>query len=299
MKSPAKSIFLLGLILPLLPVRPALGWYDWPHRVIAEIAEIHLDQDARQEVAFLLGEKTRMADVANWADQIRHDCWWTAPWHFINWPLELEIPDYDVLATRRGNVVWAVEKQLAIFRDRQKSREDRREALEFVIHFVGDLHEPLHCGQREDRGGNSIPVLFQGRRINLHAAWDGEIYDTGGETPARHAAGLLEGLQPAERDRIMRGCPYDWAVESHRIDRDFVYARLPDLTGDAGRPQAPELSGPYAEAARPIIRRRLLEAGLRLAYLLNQAVANASPQLPATPTAHHGGSGDRTPSPNK
>ncbi len=275
------TIFLLPL-LSLLIVPAAWAWSTWQHQVIAEIAEEHLQPEVLREVKYLLGKHNRMSDEAGWADYIRGYWWWSAPWHYINWPLELEEPDFDVLATRRGNVVSALEKQLEIYSDRKQSRQERLDALKFVIHFVGDAHQPLHCGKVDDRGGNDIPVRLQGKLTNLHSAWDGWMYDRGGDTPAAHAARLLLSLKPGERDRIMRGRPLDWAMESHRISREFVYPRLEDLAIRKEPSLPPELAGPYAEAAEPIIRRRLLEGGLRLAYLLNQTGEASAEPPPAT-----------------
>ncbi len=299
---------LLLLLLSLLLAPAGRAWKVWHHQVIAEIAENHLQPETLREVKYLLGEKYRMSDEAGWADYIRGYWWWSAPWHYINWPLELEEPDYDVLATRRGNVVSAIEEQIAIYRDRTQSRQDRLDALKFVIHFVGDAHQPLHCGKGDDRGGNDVPVRFQGKLTNLHAAWDGAIYNDGGEKPADHAARLLKGLKPEERDRIMRGRPYDWVVESHRIAREFVYPRLEDLAVREGEVLPPELSGPYAETAGPIMSRRLIEGGLRLAYLLNQpgedkpapaAEATTKPETePPAPEAQPEEAGAAATSPN-
>lgn len=271
MKNHKIQVLVLFFSLALLAAPAGRAWNIWQHQVIAEIAERHLHPETRREISYLLGVRYRLADEAGWADYIRGSWWWTAPWHYINWPLELEEPEYDVFSTRQGNIVSAIEEQLKIYRDRKKSRRDRLEALQFIIHFVGDIHQPLHCGQDEDRGGNDVPVRFRRQLTNLHACWDGKIYDGGRETPAVHAAVLLEGLQPEERDRIMGGRPYDWAVESHRIDREFIYPRLEDLADRKSELLPPELSGPYTEAAQPIFRRRLLEGGLRLAYLLNEA----------------------------
>lgn len=286
--------YALGLLvsLSLLLAPPALGWRYRQHAIIAEVAEHYLLPETRLDVRYLLGPFRRMSDDAGWADSIRGERRRTAPWHYLSWPLELEEPDFDVFSTERGNVVSAIEEQLAVYRDRRQSRKNRREALKFLIHLVGDLHQPLHVGTAEDRGGNQVPVLYRGYRTNLHTAWDGAIYDDGGDSPEDHAAGLLEGLEEEERERIMSGRPYDWALESHRIVREFVYPRLEDLAVRRYRTAPPEISGPYAEAARPIMRRRMLKAGLRLAYLLNQAVepspspesAAKSPPPAPTPT---------------
>ncbi len=281
--------YALGLLilLSLLLAPPARGWRFRQHAVIAEVAEHYLLPETREDIRYLLGPVHRMSDDSGWADTIRGQRPWTAPWHYLSWPLELEEPDFDVFSTRRGNVVSAIEEQLTVYRDRGRSRRNRREALKFIIHLVGDLHQPLHVGTAEDRGGNQVPVLYRGYRTNLHTAWDGAIYDDDGNSPEEHAAALLEGLEEEDRERIMSGRPYDWALESHRIVREFVYPRLEDLAVRRYRTAPPELSGPYAEAARPIMRRRMLEAGLRLAYLLNQA-DEPSPSLSPSPESAAG-----------
>ncbi len=279
------ALLTAGLTLLLTP--SARAWQVWHHQVIAEIAETRLRPETRREVDLLLGPRHRMVDEAGWADYIRGYWWWTAPWHYINWPLELDQPDFEVLATRRGNVVSAIEEQFKIFRERHRNRQDRLEALKFIIHFVGDVHQPLHCGKGEDRGGNNIPVRFRGKLTNLHSAWDGTIYDDRGDSPAEHAQRLLAELKAEEMDKLEGGTPYDWAVESHRIDREFVYPRLEDLAVRGSASVPPEVSGPYAEAAQPIMRRRLLQAGLRLAGLLNEVgqTVSSGPAAPGEPPA--------------
>ena len=263
------SIFFI-LLLSLMTVPAAPAWWGWHHRVIAEIADLRLNPETRREVKSLLGEDTRLADVAEWADEVRPERWWTRNWHFINWSLDREEPDYNVRTTRGGNVVSAVEENLKIFRDREVPVEKRREALKFVIHFVGDIHQPLHAGRGKDRGGNRIPVLIKGEPTNLHAAWDGQLYDAGGDTPLDHAVRLLEKLNPQAIKEIVQGSPYDWAVESHRIDREFIYPGLDFMAiRDKEGTNPPELAGFYQQAARLIFRRRLMKAGIRLASLLN------------------------------
>ena len=170
--------FFLVLTLFLPPAAPA--WWGWQHQVIAEIADLLLEPSARREIVFLLGEETSMADAADWADQVRGDRWWTRSWHFVNWPLELDQPDFDVLASPRKNVISAIKEQLKIFRNQGLNKTKRQEALKFDIHFVGDIHQPLHAGHGEDRGGNNVAVHFRGELTNLHAAWDGQIYEDGG-----------------------------------------------------------------------------------------------------------------------
>ncbi|MDP8275049.1 MAG: S1/P1 nuclease [Candidatus Euphemobacter frigidus] len=140
----------------------------------------------------------------------------------------------------------------------------------FLVHFMGDLHQPLHCGKAEDRGGNDVPVSWQNQETNLHAIWDSLIFRERTGTVTTWARCLQAELTPGERAAIMKGRPYDWMVESHLIARDFCYARLPRSASSFREAKNPELSGAYAREAQPIGRRRVVEAGLRLAKVLNE-----------------------------
>ncbi|MFH1038757.1 MAG: S1/P1 nuclease [PVC group bacterium] len=261
------AIILLALFLSL-PSRAA-AWGGWHHELIAEIAEENLTPAARAEIKNILGPGGRLAAAANWADEVRPLRHWTAPWHYINYPLELDEPEYDIMNTPEGNVVWAIEKQIALLKDPAVRAIKREEALKFLVHFMGDLHQPLHCGMGEDRGGNDVAVTWRGSVTNLHKCWDIHLYRGEGESPAVGAVLLEAEITPGERAKIMSGRPYDWMVESHLLARRVCYSRLgPPHDVSRWRP-LPELEGPYARAARTVIKRRLVEAGLRLAMVLN------------------------------
>ena len=244
------------------------AWCGWEHRVIAVIAEQNLSPSARKRVKNILGPQTSLAAVSTWADFVRKFRPATAPWHYINYPLEMEEPDYDVMKTAEENIVFAIETLITLLKDPRIKGEKQEEALKFLIHFVGDIHQPLHCGKGEDRGGNEVPVSWREKLTNLHSVWDCCLSGGGDGSPALWATYLLSEVTAEERKRIMRGEPYDWMVESHRLAREFCYPRLfqcPAILGE----QIHELSGQYASAAQPVVRRRLTEAGLRLAMILN------------------------------
>lgn len=260
---------LAALLLLNLPFS-AGAFSRWQHEVIAVIAEQNLTPEARGEIRRLLGPGTTLASVAAWADRIRPQRPETAPWHYINYPLDRDEPDFDVMETERGNVVWATAHFAGVLADPKTGMEERREALKFLVHFIGDLHQPLHVGAEEDRGGNLVPVLWRGRPTNLHAVWDGRIFS--GRPDETHLWGrrLQRGLTEEEKAEIASGTPYDWMVESGLIARRYAYSHLPEPPPGEEEDFRPELSGEYAEMMQPHFKDQLLRAGLRLGRLLNE-----------------------------
>jgi S1/P1 Nuclease len=139
-------------------------------------------------------------------------------------------------------------------------RNEKRVALRFVAHLVGDIHQPLHAGFAEDRGGNSVDVRFNGRKENLHSLWDTAMVELEQGSPPEIAARIQAMVSSDELQQWQQGTTADWALESLAILRAQVY-RLP---------ASGEIGATYTEAARPLIRTRLAQAGARLAALLNE-----------------------------
>jgi hypothetical protein len=163
------------------PVK-AFAWGYEAHRVIAEIAEQFLQPQTVHQVRALLAIEnvTTLADVSTWADEIRQQHPETAHWHFVSipiHPLAGEPKEYD--ATRDcpyGDCVVAkIEEFERVLSDRQKPDRERLEALKYLVHFIGDVHQPLHASNDHDRGGNDVTVMFMGLPTNLHAVWDSGI----------------------------------------------------------------------------------------------------------------------------
>jgi hypothetical protein len=139
-------------------------------------------------------------------------------------------------------------------------RNEKRTALRFIAHLVGDIHQPLHAGFAEDRGGNSVEVRFNGRKENLHSLWDTALVELEEGTPAEIAARIQGAVTGDERQQWQQGTVADWGLESLAIVRAQVY-RLP---------ASHEINASYTESARAVIRTRLAQAGSRLAWLLNR-----------------------------
>lgn len=243
--------------------RPALRWGPDGHRIVAAIALERLSPAVADETRRLLGGQN-ISDVASWADQVRREFPNSGPWHFV----DIEITDSSYVPARdcRDNecVITAVAAQTAILSDRTRSDSARAVALKFVVHFIGDLHQPLHGGERGDRGGNDVKVTFEGKLTNLHALWDSGILLSFGQTDAEIVRQLNDEI--ARRNDIAalsRGTVVSWVMESHDIARDVVYRNLPNSL---------VITQQYVDAARPVIYERLLRGGVRLAAVLERAL---------------------------
>jgi hypothetical protein len=253
----------LGLLAALSMTAPVIAWGPAAHQAVAAIAAPRLTADVQKQIATLLGGET-LPQVAVWADDVRETTHrHTTPWHFTNIPVTSS--GYSSARDcRQGNCIVAViARQEAVLRDRTRPRQQRTEALKFLVHFVGDVHQPLHAGDAEDRGGNERRIVQIGNAVNLHAAWDSGILQSGRRTTATIVLAANAWLKTQQEPLIARGSPVDWANESHRISRDVVY---PQLKGDNA------IVGAEQQQALRIIEERVARAGVRLAALLNRAL---------------------------
>jgi len=231
------------------------------------IAEQRLQPDVRDAVVALL-EETTFIEAASWADKVRNEQ--TAPWHYVN----IAIRDSEYHPGRICRQDQCVIGQIERFR-RVLARTDgdvrkRQKALKYLIHFVADLHQPLHAGDNGDRGGNDVQVEFLGQAINpyshkpwnLHAVWDSGILEEHDRDAHHYAERLNTWLNSQPEGTFQEGSVVDWAMESHRIAKDHVYV-FPDNR---------KLGEDYFRANVPVVDQQLAKAGVRLAKLLNDAL---------------------------
>jgi S1/P1 Nuclease len=172
------------LVLYLACPGHAFAWGYAGHRIIAEIAEQFLEPTTARRVRELLDIEnvTTLADVSTWADQIRVQRPETAPWHYVNIPVHPASDGssgYD--ATRDcpndACVVAKIVQFERVLANSQAPGRQRLEAFKYLVHFIGDLHQPLHASNNNDRGANEVPVMFMGRQTNLYAVWDTGIIE--------------------------------------------------------------------------------------------------------------------------
>ena len=255
------------IALCLLLAMPALAqaWGPAGHRIVATLAERELTPAARKEVRTLLEASGghALADIADWADELRDDPHQRALWrktstlHFVNF-CDASCRYVAPLDCAGGRcVVGEIERYARVLGDRTRATDERAEALRFLVHFVADVHQPLHAGYRRDGGGNGYQVRFDGRGTNLHALWDTPVLQVRGESWRRHAARLARTRLPSAHGDVPQ-----WAEESCRATRDAgIY------------PRAHRIDDTYLERMRPLAERRVREAAARLAALLNSALA--------------------------
>lgn len=263
------SFFLLWLCGAGLTPSHGFGWGQEGHRIIATIAESRLEKPASEGVRELLAGGGLPA-VANWADEIRKDRPETASWHFVNIPRDQQDyrPARDCASPRAGDcVVAAIERLQMVLADRSRSKLDRAEALKFLIHLVGDVHQPLHC-LKDHEGGTMLEVLVDGERINpanekpwnLHAVWDTEVIKRAGVSEADYTRTLIDWLDRQPVEDLPQGSVREWALESHQAAITAAYQLPPDRN----------LGEDYFRASLAVVGERLARAGARLATILNE-----------------------------
>jgi len=270
-----RSPILFALALLGLPAA-AWGWGDNGHRIVGEIAERHLSERARREIAVIL-DGDGLAEASTWPDDIRSDPAWVhaAPWHWMS------IDDGETLATTArsadGDVLEAMQRFEAVLRDPQATKEQKDPALRFYVHFVGDVHQPLHVGRRADRGGNSIPIRWFRENRNLHSVWDEALIESE-RLSFTEFTRFIDEATPQEI-AAWQAVPYEEWVRESFCARPEVYdfsAEAPPV--NPGDDQ--QLGYRYAYRRMPLVERRLLQAGIRLAGRLD-AIFGGTPSPPA------------------
>lgn len=313
---------IVGLLL-LLVAKPAFGWGCSGHETIAQIALGRLNPHARQMVIMLLAGAppdpaphrfckpttlAPLADLSTWADDEREREPRTAGWHFLDIPLSAGRGPLDRFCGRGGCVTGALREQLDVLRSGRGTRPEQQRALLFVVHLVGDLHQPLHLATNNDRGGNCLPVQFLRERPRLvhsasgayrpelHSVWDTQLPERIGRIRRSTHDGDVRAFAASLGREFSRDIARwerqavdleAWAWENHAIAVERVYGGLPRAV--PVEPPAPvrecsdddhvstrlaalheNLQQPYIAEARPVVREQLAKAGARLAAVLNQ-----------------------------
>ncbi len=255
-----------------------LGWGAVGHQTVAWIAQDQLTAQARGEIQEILGRNDDLVSVSTWADTIVDRRPETAPWHYLNLDVRQPENEFDLSGSCRNHdcVVDQILKDLGILRMPFAPRWEKREALKFLVHFVGDLHQPLHCVDDHDRGGNEKWFRYRPRGpfgrytwINLHSFWDHLLETHTKENPARLAKKLENEIGQDEENDWARGKPADWAYESFLIAQGDIYSELPRGPVPKGRWGKDLPKDYYSGKMRRIVERQLEKAGIRLAFLLN------------------------------
>ncbi|MCR8560308.1 S1/P1 nuclease [Mucilaginibacter sp. BJC16-A38] len=249
-----KKLFNLCLIGTSIAL---ISWGFKGHRAVATIAQKHLTSNTAYVVsAYLKGES--MAEVATWADENKSST--TAPWHFLNLPLGLTHEQFVKFVSESDNNVYtAILKTEASLKDKSLAPDQKNEALKYLIHLVGDAHQPMHISRKEDKGGNTIQVRFDNKGTNLHSLWDSKLIDHEGLTEAEMVR-TYDVATAAEIRQWQADSPMEWIWESYQVSSE-LYAQV--KTGQ-------DIDDAYYQKYIPVIRKRINQAGIRLAGELNR-----------------------------
>jgi hypothetical protein len=282
-----KAWLLVAAAAALIP-SPVLAWGKTGHRVVAAIADTQLSGLARAHVKQILGGAESLDEAANWPDEMRAapgDFWQktSVPWHYVT----LNGITYDH-APKEGDALEALNHFRAVLQDPKASLADKQLALRFIVHLVGDLHQPLHVGKCCDKGGNDVKVTWFGKPTNLHRVWDSQLVDDEQLSFTELAAKLERHISDEDVIAWWDVNPRDWISESAQI-RNTIYPTAKDLPKPAKRKKRkkgepaplPALSYDYVYKFSPVMERRLKQGGVRLAAYLNAIFAEAQP-LPET-----------------
>ena len=236
----------------------SIDWGKTGHRLVGELAQQYLTTKAQKEIDILL-DGASLVSISNYGDEIKSNPKYKAflPWHYIN--LSLDESYANAKKNPKGDVVMAIKKCIAKVKDQNEPKNERAFYLKLLVHFIGDLHQPMHVGRKEDRGGNSIRLQWFGKTSNLHRLWDSHLIDSHGMNAAQ-LLGDLEELSPKLIKEIQNQSLEQWVNESQALAK-IIYENTPSNS---------KLGEEYQSRYLPLLKIQLQRGGLRLAAQLNE-----------------------------
>lgn len=277
--------FLIALLLALMPAS-AQAWWEYGHETVAAIAWAEVKPATRAKLRALLAHSAlletpqcparTLEEASVWADCVKpgERFSYAYSWHFQN--VDICKPFDLKAACAFGNCVSTqVTRNAKLLADKSIPLHERVQALAFLVHLVGDLHQPLHAGDRGDLGGNRASASYGevGGKINLHSIWDGYLAERAISTPPANAAGLLSDVPGTERPALAAGTVDDWSRDSWEVARAVTYGAFAADPCTLDPKARLALDKGRIEAAIPVARRQVLKGGLRLARLLDEALS--------------------------
>lgn len=234
-------------------------WGPTGHRATGKIAENHLTKSAKKKINKLLQGES-LAFVSTYADEIKSDRktygkFYT--WHYVNMPLDSRYE--DAKKNPKGDLITGINECIRVLKDKNSSVKDKRFYLKMLVHLVGDMHQPMHIGRSEDKGGNTIQVQWHGKGSNLHRVWDENLIEKWGMSYVE-LADNAKHLSKEQIKVIQKGSVIDWMYDTHKLTKK-VYNSV-----ESGE----KLRYKYSYDYFPIVREQLQKGGLRLAKLLNE-----------------------------
>ena len=253
-----KVLFILSIFLfSNFSAEETVFWGPTGHRTTGKIAENHLTNKAKRKIDKLLKGQS-LAFVSTFGDEIKSDKKYNEfySWHYVNMGLYEKYA--DAAKNPAGDIVTGIYKCVAVLKNDNSSEEDKVFYLKMLVHLVGDLHQPMHVGQREDKGGNTIQLQWFGKGTNLHSVWDSKIIEEYNMSYIELAENAKD-LSKAEIKAIEKGTVVDWVDEVHEVTKE-VYKSV--KVGE-------NLKYRYSYDHLGTVRTQLQKGGIRLAKILN------------------------------
>ncbi len=248
---------LIGLLVSSIIFATTPIWGPTGHRATGEIAENHLTKRAKNKIDKLLKGKS-LAFVSTYGDEIKsdkkYDKFYT--WHYVNMPLDSRYEDSD--KNPKGDLVTGINTCISILKNINSTIEDKAFYLKMLVHLIGDLHQPMHIGREEDKGGNTIQVQWFGKGTNLHRVWDTNMIEEWNMSYLE-LANNTEDLSKAQVKAIQQGTIVDWVHDTHKLSKS-AYESV--KIGE-------NLKYRYSYDHFETVRKQLQKGGIRLAKLLN------------------------------
>jgi hypothetical protein len=278
-----RFLLVLVALTGLGSATPAMAYWEYGHETVAAIAYRNVTPQTRAAIDRLLARQALLEtakcpaktieDASVWPDCIKQlgvRFNYASSWHYQNVnvckPFDLKSACAD------GNCVSAqIERDVKLLKDAGVPEREKIQALAFLVHFVGDLHQPLHAGDRGDLGGNRVKAaygIYAPERLNLHSVWDGWLAERAISTPPA----LVRPYSPEERAATQSGSVEDWSRENWQVARDYTYTTA--MGGDpcATGPARARLDDATVDKLVPVLREQVVRGGLRLARLLDEAL---------------------------
>ena len=232
-------------------------WGPTGHRATGKIAEKHLTKKAKRQIDKLLNGES-LAFVSTYADQIKSDRKYNDfyTWHYVNMPLDTKYEDSE--KNPKGDLVTGINKCISVLKNKNSNIEDKAFYLRMLVHFIGDLHQPMHVGRAEDKGGNTIQVQWFGRGTNLHRVWDEDMIREW-KMSYVELANNAKDLSKEQIKAIEKGTIVDWVHDTHKLSKT-TYESV--KVGE-------KLRYRYSYDHFGTVRTQLQKGGIRLAKLLN------------------------------
>lgn len=233
-------------------------WGKTGHRTTGHIAQNHLNRKAKKAIAKLL-DGQNLATASTFADEIKSDRKYReySAWHYVNFSFGKKYGEEPV--NPAGDIITGIAKCKSVLQDPTTSDVDKAFYLKLLIHFIGDLHQPLHCGKADDKGGNDFQVRWFDQGTNLHKVWDSQMIDGYGMS-YMELAESIDTLSKKERKKWQQGSVLDWAYESQTL-AEKVYK-----SAKSGE----KLRYGYSYENLDTVKEQLLKGGVRLAAVLNE-----------------------------